>query len=172
MRIVPINFNEVKMAFSSNDYLKLLEQLDSSNIDAVLLDGKIAEDRGAMNVSRIKQLNKEIKILVVANNDNPRNMFWNGKATKYNMTKISQKIKEAVGAADNLRKFKKFSKLKASYVEYDRFSDSNLREGYFCYNCIYWTNTSGGKCKLVENDGSDVLGNVSDVIAPHGATFG
>ena len=40
------------------------------------------------------------------------------------MAKITEKIKEAVGAADNLSKFKKFSKLKASYVEYDKFDDS------------------------------------------------
>lgn len=88
------------------------------------------------------------------------------------MTKITQKIKEAMGAADNISKFKKFSKLKASYVEYDRFSDSNLHEGYFCYNCIYWINTSGGKCMLVEDEGPDVLGNVSDVIAPYGCCSG
>jgi len=88
------------------------------------------------------------------------------------MTKITQKIKEAIGTADNISKFKKFSKLKASYVEYDRFSDSNLHEGYFCYNCIYWINTSGGKCMLVEDEGPDVLGNVSDVIAPHGCYAG
>lgn len=42
------------------------------------------------------------------------------------MAKIGEKIKEAVGAADNLSKFKKFSKLKASYIEYDKFNDSNL----------------------------------------------
>jgi hypothetical protein len=32
------------------------------------------------------------------------------------MTKIGQKIKEAIGAADNISKFKKFNKLKASYL--------------------------------------------------------
>ena len=52
------------------------------------------------------------------------------------MAKIGEKIKEAVGAVDNLSKFKKFNKLKASYIEYDKFADSNLHEGYFCYNCI------------------------------------
>ena len=88
------------------------------------------------------------------------------------MAKITEKIKEAVGAADNLSKFKKFSKLKASYVEYDKFNDSNLHEGYFCYNCIYWINASGGKCMLVEDSGPDVLGKVSDVIAPHGCCAG
>jgi hypothetical protein len=80
----------------------------------------------------------------------------------------SRKIKEAVGAADNLSQFKKRSKLRASYIENDKFVDSNLHEGYFCYNCIYWLNISGGRCMLVENEGPDVDGKVSDVIAPHG----
>jgi hypothetical protein len=88
------------------------------------------------------------------------------------MSKITDKIKEKVGVVDNLSKFKKFSKLRASYIEYDKFSDSNLHEGYFCYNCIYWINAGGGKCMLVENDGPDVLGKVSDVIAPHGCCAG
>ena len=88
------------------------------------------------------------------------------------MAKIGEKLKEAVGAVDNLSKFKKFSKLKASYVEYDKFADSNLYEGYFCYNCIYWIGASGGKCMRVEDEGPDVQGKVSDVIAPHGCCSG
>jgi hypothetical protein len=88
------------------------------------------------------------------------------------MAKIGEKIKEAVGAVDNLSKFKKFNKLKTSYIEYDKFADSNLHEGYFCYNCIYWINMQGGKCMLVEDEGPDVLGKVSDVIAPHGCCAG
>ncbi|SRR5690606_11236970 len=84
------------------------------------------------------------------------------------MIDIEQKIKEAFGNIDNLTKFKKRSKLQASYAEYDKFVDSNLHEGYFCYNCIYWMNQSGGRCMLVENSGQDVLGKVSSVIAPHG----
>jgi hypothetical protein len=84
------------------------------------------------------------------------------------MPDVGQKIKEAVGAVDNLTKFKKRSKPQASYIEYDKFTDSNLHEGYFCYNCIYWINQGGGKCMLVENEGPDVNGKVSDVIAPHG----
>jgi hypothetical protein len=86
--------------------------------------------------------------------------------------KIKEKIKETVGAADNLSKFKKFSKMKASYTQYDKFADSNLHEGYFCYNCIYWINAGGGKCMLVEDNGPDVLGRVSDIIAPHGCCAG
>jgi hypothetical protein len=89
-----------------------------------------------------------------------------------NMSKITDKIKEKIGAVDNLSKFKKFTKLRASYIEYDKFSDSNLHEGYFCYNCIYWINAGGGKCMLVEESGHDVLGKASDVIAPHGCCSG
>ncbi len=66
---------EVIMAFSSNECLRFLEQSNRSKIDAALVDGKIAEDRGAMVVSKIKQLNKDIRILVVANNDNPKNII-------------------------------------------------------------------------------------------------
>ena len=66
---------EINMAFSANECLRIIEQFNPSNIDAVLMDGKIAEDRGAMVVSKIKQLNKDIKILVVANNDNPKNII-------------------------------------------------------------------------------------------------
>src|SRR3569833_2559592 len=88
------------------------------------------------------------------------------------MSKITDKIKEKVGAIDNLSKYQKFNKQKASYIEYDKFTDSNLHEGYFCYNCIYWINAGGGKCMLVENEGADVLGKVSNVIAPHGCCAG
>jgi CheY-like chemotaxis protein len=66
---------EVNMAFNANECLEFLERSSPDKIDAGLVDGKIAEDRGAMVVSRIKQLNNKIKILVVANNDNPRNII-------------------------------------------------------------------------------------------------
>lgn len=66
---------EVNTAFSAKECIRILEQSNPGNIDAALVDGKIAEDRGAMVVSRIKQLTKDTKILVVANNDNPRNII-------------------------------------------------------------------------------------------------
>ena len=66
---------EVNMAFNANECLRFLEKSNPGDIDAALVDGKIAEDRGAMVVSRIKQLSKDTKILVVANNDNPRNII-------------------------------------------------------------------------------------------------
>jgi hypothetical protein len=88
------------------------------------------------------------------------------------MSKIAEKIKEATGAAGNLTEFKKFSKLKASYIQYHKFSDSNLHEGYFCYNCIFWIDAGGGKCMLVEEKGPDVMGKVSEVIAPYDCCAG
>lgn len=88
------------------------------------------------------------------------------------MVDLGRKIKEAAGVFDNLSKFEKFSKLKASYIEYDKFKDSNLHQGYFCYNCIYWVNTQGGQCMLVKHEGEDVMGNKSKVIAPHGCCAG
>jgi hypothetical protein len=88
------------------------------------------------------------------------------------MVKVARKIKEVAGAVDNISKFKKLNKRQASYIEYDKFATSNLREGYFCYNCIYWINIEGGKCMIVENEGADVMGNVSDVVAPHGCCSG
>jgi hypothetical protein len=56
--------------------------------------------------------------------------------------------------------------------ETDAFRNADLHAGYFCYNCIYWINAGGGKCMLVENEGPDVMGKVSSVIAPHGCCAG
>jgi hypothetical protein len=84
------------------------------------------------------------------------------------LSEVGNKVKELAGTADNFTRLKKKTKLEASYVEYDKFSDSNLHEGYFCYNCIYWSSASGGRCMLVDSDGPDINGKVSGVIAPHG----
>jgi hypothetical protein len=39
---------------------------------------------------------------------------------------------------ENVTKFKKLSKLQAGYLERDEFKDSNLKNDFFGYNCIYW----------------------------------
>ena len=51
---------------------------------------------------------------------------------------------------ENVTKFKKQSKLTAGYVERDEFKDSNLKKGFFCYNCIYWIDMTGGKCMILD----------------------
>ena len=73
---------------------------------------------------------------------------------------------------ENVTKFKKQSKLSAGYIERDEFKDSNLKKGFFCYNCIYWIDMSGGKCMIVEDEGPDIFGKTSGVIAPHGCCNG
>jgi hypothetical protein len=81
-------------------------------------------------------------------------------------------IDKAGNIMDNVTKFQKQSKLKVGYVERDEFKNSNLHKGFFCYNCIYWIDMTGGKCMIVDDKGPDLFGNVSDVIAPHGCCNG
>jgi hypothetical protein len=81
-------------------------------------------------------------------------------------------FEKASDIVDNTTKFQKLTKLKAGYIERDEFKDSNLHKGFFCYNCIYWIDMSGGKCMIVDNKGPDLFGKVSDVIAPHGCCNG
>jgi len=88
---------------------------------------------------------------------------------KDTMGNVTEKASDTMG---NVTKFQKLSKLKAGYFEREEFKNSNLQKGFFCYNCIYWIDMSGGKCMLVDDKGPDLFGNVSDVIAPHGCCNG
>jgi hypothetical protein len=84
---------------------------------------------------------------------------------KDTMGDVTEKASDTM---DNMTKFQKQTKLKAGYIEREEFKNSNLQKGFFCYNCIYWIDMSGGKCMIVENKGPDLFGNESNVIAPHG----
>jgi len=96
--------------------------------------------------------------------------------TKDTVGDIIDKAKDTMGdvtekasdTMDKLGKFQKQSKLKAGYIERDEFKNSNFQKGFFCYNCIYWIDMSGGKCMIVDDKGPDLFGKVSDVIASHG----
>ncbi len=77
-------------------------------------------------------------------------------------------IEKASDIIGNVSKFQKLSKLKSGYLEREEFKDSDIHKGFFCYNCIYWIDMTGGKCMIVDDKGPDLFGNVSDVIAPHG----
>ena len=81
-------------------------------------------------------------------------------------------IEKAVDVIGNITKFQKQSKLKSAYLERQEFRDVNLNSDYFCYNCIYWIDSLGGKCMIVDNEGSDVLGKVSNIIALYGCCNG
>jgi DNA-binding response OmpR family regulator len=65
---------ETYMAFSA---LKCLEQIGEmrNEVDVVYMNGTIAADKGAMLISKIKQIDINIKILVVANDASARNII-------------------------------------------------------------------------------------------------
>jgi DNA-binding NarL/FixJ family response regulator len=54
-----------------------LEQIKEihNQVDVVYINGSIAADKGAMLISKIKQIDLNIKILVVANDDSARNII-------------------------------------------------------------------------------------------------
>ena len=81
-------------------------------------------------------------------------------------------FEKAADIMENVTKFQKLSKLNAGYIERPEFKDSNLKKGFFCFNCIYWIDMTGGKCMIIDDKGPDVFGNTSDVIAAHGCCNG
>ena len=46
-----------------------------NQVDVVYINGTIAADKGAMLISKVKQIDLNIKILVVANDDSARNII-------------------------------------------------------------------------------------------------
>lgn len=97
-----------------------------------------------------------------------------GLQTKRRSNNLSDKniVEKAADVVGNLTKFQKQSKLQAAYLEREEFRTSDLHKGYFCYNCIYWIDSMGGKCMIVSDEGPDIFGKVSEVIAPHGCCNG
>jgi non-canonical (house-cleaning) NTP pyrophosphatase len=61
---------------------------------------------------------------------------------------------------------KKLTKIAARYIELEQFKDSDHHKGYFCYNCTYFVKPH--HCAIVTDEGMDILGRSSGVIAPHG----
>jgi DNA-binding response OmpR family regulator len=72
--ICRLNGYETYMTFSA---VKCLEQIEEmhNQVDVVYINGTIAADEGAMLISKIKQIDLNIKILVVANDDSARNII-------------------------------------------------------------------------------------------------
>ena len=78
---------------------------------------------------------------------------------------MAEQIRHVVDLAKGLR----ISKKRAGYFEIRDFKENtDLDHGYFCYSCVYFLNTQGGRCAIVLNKGEDCLGSISEVIAPHG----
>ena len=56
---------EVYKTYSAEECLRKLEELEGK-VDVVILDGRIAADRGAMVIVKAKRINPDVKILAVA----------------------------------------------------------------------------------------------------------
>jgi two-component system response regulator ArlR len=69
-----LNGYETHMAHSAAKCLDQIKEMHN-RIDVVYINGTIAEDQGAMLISKIKQIDLNIKILVVANDDSARNII-------------------------------------------------------------------------------------------------
>ncbi len=80
-------------------------------------------------------------------------------------------IEKAADVIGNVTKFQKQSKLKVAYLERDEFKDSDLHTGFFCYNCIYWVDSMGGKCMIVNDKGPDIFGRNLKLLQPMGVVM-
>jgi len=63
-------------------------------------------------------------------------------------------------------KLKKLTKVAARYIEMEQFKDSDHHTGYICYNCTYFMKPN--HCAIVDDEGQDIRGHDSGVIAPYG----
>jgi DNA-binding NtrC family response regulator len=59
---------EVHKTYSAEECLNKLNELEGK-VDVIFVDGKIAEDRGAMLIVKTKRINSNIKVCVVAEDE-------------------------------------------------------------------------------------------------------
>lgn len=69
-----LNGYDVCVAFSAEKCLEWIDELHNE-VDVIYINGTIAADKGAMLISRIRQIGHNVKILVVANDDSARNVI-------------------------------------------------------------------------------------------------
>lgn len=80
-------YNVYKTA-SASECLEKLNELDN-NVDVVLMNGRIAADRGAMLIVNIKKLNLKIKIFALADNENNKTRVLDYGADEFAIKPIS-----------------------------------------------------------------------------------
>jgi DNA-binding response OmpR family regulator len=83
-----LNGYDAFMALKAEECLAELNELDGE-VDVVYMNGKIAEDKGAMLISKIKQINYDIKILVVANDESSKSMILEYGADDFIMKPVN-----------------------------------------------------------------------------------
>src|SRR5919106_2504677 len=82
------------------------------------------------------------------------------------MSNSSQNFSSSQKIPHEATQQKKLTKIAARYVEVEQFKDSDHHKGYFCYNCTYFVKPH--HCAIVTDEGMDILGHSSGIIAPHG----
>jgi hypothetical protein len=82
------------------------------------------------------------------------------------MSNSSQNFSSSQKIPHEATQQKKLTKIAARYIELEQFKDSDHHKGYFCYNCTYFMKPH--HCAVVTDEGMDILGRSSGVIAPHG----
>ena len=76
---------DVHKTYSAEECLNKLNELEGK-VDVICIDGKIAEDRGAMLIVKIKRINPDIKIYVVAEDETAKTRVLDYGADEF-MTK-------------------------------------------------------------------------------------
>jgi hypothetical protein len=82
------------------------------------------------------------------------------------MSKDSQSFISSQNVSQEATQQKKITKVGARYIQIEEFKDSDHHRGYFCYNCVYFVKPH--HCAIVTDEGIDIQGHNSGVIAPHG----
>ena len=77
-----------------------------------------------------------------------------------------QRLSSSQNVSQEATQQKKITKVGARYIQLEEFKDSDHHKGYFCYNCIYFVKPH--HCAIVTDEGIDIQGNISGVIAPYG----
>ena len=76
---------------SAEEALKTLDEHINA-VDSVLINGKIAADRGAMIIVKIKTKKPSIKIIVVANNDSAKTPVLDYRADDFLLKPVSAEV--------------------------------------------------------------------------------
>jgi DNA-binding response OmpR family regulator len=79
---------EIYKTYSAEECLSKLEELEGK-VDVVLLDGRIAADRGAMVIVKTKRINPNIKILAVADDESEKTRVLDYGADGFSTKPIS-----------------------------------------------------------------------------------
>jgi DNA-binding response OmpR family regulator len=76
---------DVHKVYNADECLNKLNELEG-NVDVIFVNGKIAEDRGAMLIVKIKRINSDIKVCVVAEDETAKTRVLDYGADEF-MTK-------------------------------------------------------------------------------------